>query len=179
MSTIYEFTITLVALSIFGWPFDTYHLIVCLLQSHLWQRFFWTSPIILCWSRYINVQFFFFIRNFSKPRPEDQIQYTIAEKKDKRAIKAHVNALFFRQLKELLRKSIYTISAMCQCLYVYSNINSYRYDERKLWANRQSCNRLQFDGRHEMYCRHLRPKLDSIKNEWIFASNPKAQQNKK
>lgn len=40
----------------------------------------------------------------SKPRPEDQIQYTIAEKKDKRAVKAHVNAVFFRQLKELLRK---------------------------------------------------------------------------
>lgn len=41
---------------------------------------------------------------YSKPRPEDLIQYTIAEKKDKRAVKAHVNAVFFRQLKELLRK---------------------------------------------------------------------------
>lgn len=38
-----------------------------------------------------------------KPRPEDQIQYMIVDKKDKRA-KAHVNALFFRQLRELLRK---------------------------------------------------------------------------
>lgn len=37
-----------------------------------------------------------------KPRPEDQIQYTISEKKDKKAPKAHVNKLFFRQLKQLL-----------------------------------------------------------------------------
>lgn len=41
---------------------------------------------------------------FRKLRPEDQIQYMITEKKDKRAAKAHVNAVFFRQLKELLRK---------------------------------------------------------------------------
>lgn len=40
---------------------------------------------------------------YRKPRPEDQIQYMIADKQDKRA-KAHVNAIFFRQLRELLRK---------------------------------------------------------------------------
>lgn len=41
---------------------------------------------------------------YSKLRPEDQIQYTISEKKDKRIPKAHVNAIFFRQLRDLLRK---------------------------------------------------------------------------
>lgn len=34
--------------------------------------------------------------------PEDQIQYCITEKKDKKQPKAHVNAEFFRQLKLLL-----------------------------------------------------------------------------
>lgn len=43
----------------------------------------------------------------SKLRPEDLIQYTITDKKDKRAPKAHVNAIFFRQLRELLRKYIH------------------------------------------------------------------------
>ncbi|XP_031622800.1 ATP-binding cassette sub-family D member 3 [Contarinia nasturtii] len=38
-----------------------------------------------------------------KSQPEDQIQYTISEKKDKRIAKAHVNSIFFRQLRELLR----------------------------------------------------------------------------
>lgn len=37
-----------------------------------------------------------------KPLPEDQIQYCITEKKDKRQQKAHVNAEFFRQLRLLL-----------------------------------------------------------------------------
>lgn len=37
-----------------------------------------------------------------KPGYEDKIQYTIAEKKDKKATKAHVNAVFFKQLKKLL-----------------------------------------------------------------------------
>lgn len=37
-----------------------------------------------------------------KLRPEDLIQYAITEKKDKRVAKAHVNAVFFRQLRELL-----------------------------------------------------------------------------
>uniref|UniRef100_A0A6B2EGR3 Putative peroxisomal long-chain acyl-coa transporter abc superfamily protein n=1 Tax=Phlebotomus kandelakii TaxID=1109342 RepID=A0A6B2EGR3_9DIPT len=37
-----------------------------------------------------------------KNRPEDQIQYLIAEKKDKRTQKAHVNRLFFQQLRVLL-----------------------------------------------------------------------------
>ncbi|XP_063704708.1 ATP-binding cassette sub-family D member 3 [Culicoides brevitarsis] len=37
-----------------------------------------------------------------KPLPEDQIQYCITEKKDKKTIKAHVNAEFFRQLRLLL-----------------------------------------------------------------------------
>lgn len=40
--------------------------------------------------------------NSGKQRPEEQIQYLIAEKKDKRAQKAHVNKQFFRQLKALL-----------------------------------------------------------------------------
>lgn len=50
--------------------------------------------------RIISLNFTF--SNCRKPRPEELIQYTIAEKKDKRATKAHVNAIFFRQLKELL-----------------------------------------------------------------------------
>ncbi|XP_034118477.1 ATP-binding cassette sub-family D member 3 [Drosophila nasuta] len=33
---------------------------------------------------------------------EDKIQYTIAEKKDKKSNKAHVNSVFFKQLRELL-----------------------------------------------------------------------------
>ncbi|BFG02685.1 ATP-binding cassette sub-family D member 3 [Drosophila madeirensis] len=33
---------------------------------------------------------------------EDKIQYTIAEKKDKKANKAHVNSVFFKQLRKLL-----------------------------------------------------------------------------
>ncbi|KAH8421347.1 hypothetical protein KR009_002422 [Drosophila setifemur] len=33
---------------------------------------------------------------------EDKIQYTIAEKKDKKAAKAHVNSVFFKQLRKLL-----------------------------------------------------------------------------
>lgn len=37
-----------------------------------------------------------------KPQPEDQIQYCITEKKDKRPQRAHVNAEFFKQLKFLL-----------------------------------------------------------------------------
>ncbi|XP_037918924.1 ATP-binding cassette sub-family D member 3 [Hermetia illucens] len=38
-----------------------------------------------------------------KPRPEDQIQYLIKENKEKRPQKAHVNALFFKQLRVLLK----------------------------------------------------------------------------
>lgn len=46
-----------------------------------------------------------FVLNFyRKPIPEEQIQYCISEKKDKRAAKAHVNAEFFRQLRVLLSK---------------------------------------------------------------------------
>lgn len=41
-------------------------------------------------------------RKSRKLRPEDQIQYFITEKKDNRKVKAHVNAVFFRQLRELL-----------------------------------------------------------------------------
>lgn len=52
-------------------------------------------------SEFQNEMYDFFSR---KLRPEDQIQYTITEKKDKRVTKAHVNAVFFRQLRELLRK---------------------------------------------------------------------------
>nr|NP_001259733.1 ATP binding cassette subfamily D member 3, isoform C [Drosophila melanogaster]AGB95572.1 ATP binding cassette subfamily D member 3, isoform C [Drosophila melanogaster] len=37
-----------------------------------------------------------------KPGYEDKIQYTIAEKKDKKAGKAHVNSVFFKQLRQLL-----------------------------------------------------------------------------
>nr|ATY74514.1 ATP-binding cassette transporter D subfamily member 2 [Bactrocera dorsalis] len=37
-----------------------------------------------------------------KPGYEDKIQYTIAEKKDKKGSKAHVNAVFFKQLRQLL-----------------------------------------------------------------------------
>lgn len=55
-----------------------------------------------------NFQMFFCLFDFcSKLRPEDLIQYTIIDKKDKRAPKAHVNAVFFRQLRELLRKYIH------------------------------------------------------------------------
>lgn len=35
---------------------------------------------------------------------EDKIQYTISEKKDKKSSKAHVNSVFFKQLRQLLRK---------------------------------------------------------------------------
>ncbi|EDX18414.1 GD17461, partial [Drosophila simulans] len=37
-----------------------------------------------------------------KPGYEDKIQYTIAEKKEKKAGKAHVNSVFFKQLRQLL-----------------------------------------------------------------------------
>ncbi|EDX02077.1 ATP-binding cassette sub-family D member 3 [Drosophila teissieri] len=37
-----------------------------------------------------------------KPGYEDKIQYTIAEKKEKKAAKAHVNSVFFKQLRQLL-----------------------------------------------------------------------------
>ncbi|XP_067641245.1 ATP-binding cassette sub-family D member 3 [Eurosta solidaginis] len=37
-----------------------------------------------------------------KPGYEDKIQYTIAEKKDKKSTKAHVNSVFFKQLRQLL-----------------------------------------------------------------------------
>ncbi|XP_036319476.1 ATP-binding cassette sub-family D member 3 [Rhagoletis pomonella] len=37
-----------------------------------------------------------------KPGYEDKIQYTIAEKKDKKGTKAHVNSVFFKQLRQLL-----------------------------------------------------------------------------
>lgn len=37
-----------------------------------------------------------------KGRPEDQIQYFITDKKDPRQVKAHVNGVFFKQLKYLL-----------------------------------------------------------------------------
>ncbi|XP_014087753.2 ATP-binding cassette sub-family D member 3 [Bactrocera oleae] len=37
-----------------------------------------------------------------KPGYEDKIQYTIAEKKEKKGGKAHVNAVFFKQLRQLL-----------------------------------------------------------------------------
>ncbi|KAI8120416.1 hypothetical protein FF38_01537 [Lucilia cuprina] len=37
-----------------------------------------------------------------KPGYEEKIQYTIAEKKDRKSPKAHVNAVFFKQLKKLL-----------------------------------------------------------------------------
>jgi len=46
----------------------------------------------------------FLIFYFRKPRYEDKIQYTIAEKKEKKASKAHVNSVFFKQLRKLLRK---------------------------------------------------------------------------
>lgn len=52
---------------------------------------------------YNNIDFLI----YRKLRPEDLIQYTITEKKDKRVAKAHVNSVFFRQLRELLRKSFY------------------------------------------------------------------------
>lgn len=39
-----------------------------------------------------------------KARPEDEIQYMIAEKPNQRQNKAHVNREFFRQLRELLSK---------------------------------------------------------------------------
>lgn len=35
-------------------------------------------------------------------RPEDKIEYFISEKKDTKRAKAHVNAVFFKQLKFLL-----------------------------------------------------------------------------
>uniref|UniRef100_A0A0K8TQR6 Putative peroxisomal long-chain acyl-coa transporter abc superfamily protein n=1 Tax=Tabanus bromius TaxID=304241 RepID=A0A0K8TQR6_TABBR len=38
-----------------------------------------------------------------KPRPEDQIQYLIKDSKEKRPQKAHVNALFFKQLRALMK----------------------------------------------------------------------------
>lgn len=37
-----------------------------------------------------------------KQRPEDEIQYFISDKKEKRSPKAHVNAVFFKQLRALL-----------------------------------------------------------------------------
>lgn len=37
-----------------------------------------------------------------KPGYEDKIQYTIAEKKEKKSTKAHVNSAFFKQLRKLL-----------------------------------------------------------------------------
>lgn len=56
--------------------------------------------------KYKTISMFICFFFCSKLRPEDLIQYTITDKKDKRAPKAHVNAVFFRQLRELLRKFI-------------------------------------------------------------------------
>lgn len=44
---------------------------------------------------------------FRKSGYEDKIQYTIAEKKEKKTGKAHVNSVFFKQLRQLLRKWLY------------------------------------------------------------------------
>lgn len=48
----------------------------------------------------VYYDFFFFYRKRSGP--EDQIQYMISEKKDKKVQRAQVNSLFFKQLRELL-----------------------------------------------------------------------------
>lgn len=40
---------------------------------------------------------------FRKSGYDDKVQYTIAEKKDKKPSKAHVNAVFFKQLRQILR----------------------------------------------------------------------------
>lgn len=56
-------------------------------------------------SSLINDDYHFSISSSRKPRPEDLIQYTISDKQDKRIQKAHVNSVFFKQLRELLRKS--------------------------------------------------------------------------
>lgn len=56
---------------------------------------------------------FYFIPG-RKPRPEDQIQYTITEKTDKRLQKAHVNGIFFAQLKELLSEYSKSICVLCE-----------------------------------------------------------------
>ena len=50
----------------------------------------------------INAFFILYFVIYRKPRPEDQIQYLIADKKDRRVVKAHVNAIFFKQLRALL-----------------------------------------------------------------------------
>lgn len=61
-------------------------------------------------SNLFNIYIYFFFTktntylNFLSRISNDKIQYTIAEKKDKKAVKAHVNAVFFKQLKKLLRK---------------------------------------------------------------------------
>lgn len=59
---------------------------------------------------YIN-KFYFYI--FRKHGYEEKIQYTISEKKDKKSPKAHVNAVFFKQLRKLLRKLKYYIYIIC------------------------------------------------------------------
>lgn len=41
---------------------------------------------------------------YRKSAYEEKIQYTISEKKDKKANKAHVNSVFFKQLRQLLRE---------------------------------------------------------------------------
>lgn len=75
------------------------------------------------WILMINKDNNFFCTNsHRKMRPEDQIQYTITEKKDKRVTKAHVNAIFFRQLRELLRKLLIYL-----CLLHETNVDGERW----------------------------------------------------
>lgn len=52
-----------------------------------------------------NVVSFWILNLFyRKSAYEEKIQYTISEKKDKKSSKAHVNSVFFKQLRQLLRK---------------------------------------------------------------------------
>lgn len=58
--------------------------------------------------------FFIFICR-KRSGPEDQIQYMISEKKDKRIQRAQVNSLFFKQLRELLGKFL----RVTDVVYIY------------------------------------------------------------
>lgn len=50
----------------------------------------------------VTFEFSFYF--YRKSAYEEKIQYTISEKKDKKANKAHVNSVFFKQLRQLLRE---------------------------------------------------------------------------
>lgn len=63
---------------------------------------------------------------FRKQRPEDEIQYFISDKKEKRTTKAHVNSLFFKQLRALLSKQLQSLLDYCGKFYISCSTLSFQ-----------------------------------------------------